>query len=48
MGATPTILIVLLNAMQLHIKVLQISKQVQASGKIIKNKIVMSAVVTQY
>ena len=48
MGAPPTRMMVLLNAMRLHIKVLQISKQVKTSGKIIKNKLVASAVGTQY
>ena len=48
MGAPPTRMMVLLNAMRLHIKVLQISKQGKTSGKIIKNKLVASAVGTQY
>ena len=48
MCAPPTILMVLLNVMQLHIKVLHISNQRQASGKMIKNKPVVAVVGTQY
>ena len=48
MAEPPNILMVLLNSMQLHIKVLHISKQGQASGKIINNKLVTSEVGTQY
>ena len=48
MGEPPTIMMVLLNTMKLHIKVLQIFKQGKNSGKIIKNKLVASSVGTQY
>ena len=48
MAEPPNILMVLLNSIQLHIKVLHISKQGQASGKMIKNKCVSYAMVTQY
>ena len=46
MGAPPTIPMVLLNVILLHMKFLQLSKQRKASGKIIRNKIVAYAVGT--
>ena len=48
MGAPPTVPLILLNAMRLHIKVLQISKQGQASGTIIKSKLVAAARGTEH
>ena len=47
-GALSTIPVVFLNAMRLHIKMLQLSNQGQASGKMIKNKLDASEVGNQY
>lgn len=47
-GAPPTISMPLLNCMHLHIKVLQVSKQGQASGSEIKRKLIASAIGTEY
>ena len=47
-GAPPTISTILLNCMRLHIKVLQVSRQGQASGSEIKRKLIAAAIGTDY
>ena len=47
-GAPPTISMTLLNCMRLHIKVLQVSRQGQASGSEIKRKLIAAAIGTDY
>ena len=48
MGAPPTILMVLLNVMQLHIKMLQLPKKGKSSGKTVKNRLFEYEVGTEY
>ena len=47
-GAPEHISTVLLNAMRLYIKILQLSKQGQVSGRVIKGKLTAAAMGTQY
>ena len=46
--APATVPMMLMNTMRLHIKVLQLSKQVKASGKIIKNILMAAARDTEH